>query len=84
MKITDEILIDIGFVYDKERDEFIFKLSSFTVVISKTDKYWMYLQFKHPGYEVATIEDIIKIISSYSIKLGVELNRKDIKNALGL
>ena len=84
MKISNETLIDIGFVYDKKRDEFIFELPSFTVVIMKTDKYWLYLDFKHPGYEIKTIADIITIVSSHSIKLGVEKNKKEIRNVLGI
>lgn len=85
MKITNEILIDIGFIYDREKDDFSYSTVDGTLIrIFKTDKYWLYVNNQHPGYEIECVKDIMGIIYSTGFKNGTKQKIKEIKQVLGI
>lgn len=85
MKITNEILLEIGFIHNKERDEFYFiDISNIHITISKTNKWWLHINNKPPGYEILDIRDLLTVLYSEGIKKGVNQKVKEIKEVLGI
>lgn len=85
MKITNEILLEIGFIHNKERDEFYFiDISNIHITISKTNKWWLHINNNPPGYEILDIRDLLTVLYSEGIKKGVKQKVKEIKEVLGL
>ena len=88
MKITDEILLNIGFEYNNKTGGFELNIVSTNLLSifkhSITNEYWMYWNNKHPGSVVENITDIINIIYNTGWKDGHNQKQKEIKNVLGL
>lgn len=85
MKITNEILLEIGFIYDKERDEFTYITVDNTLIkLFKTDKYWLYIDNQYPGHEIKDVKDILRIFYSVGFKNGAKQKVKEIKQVLGI
>lgn len=85
MKISDEILIDIGFTYNKDRDEFVYSLPwNNEIIIFNTNGYWLYFNSQNPGNRVETVGEILDVVTVHSIKYGSNEKQKEIIKALGL
>jgi hypothetical protein len=93
MKITDNILLELGFVYNSINESFDYELTHnnytqlYLIVIIKNDttgEYWLYWKSQHPGYKVNTVMDIVRIIHTKGIEEGKLNTQSDIKQILGL
>ena len=93
MKITDNVLLELGFDYNSINGSFEYQLPNkkytqeylITIIKNDTvDEYWLYCQLQHPGYKLNNIMDIVRIIHTKGIEEGKLSIQCDIKQILGL
>jgi hypothetical protein len=86
MKLTDDILLDIGFTYSTSREEFTLFIPNVPTltIFNIGGKYSAYINFQHPGIEINNVIDIISLVSKWSVRYGREEKTNEIKSALGL
>jgi hypothetical protein len=88
MKLTDEVLIEIGFSYSTVTKQFTLSVPNGPqiTVYNKQVKntYFMYFNHKHPGNLVVMVCDIFDGISKWGIRYGRTDKINEIKQALEL
>ena len=86
MKLTDDVLIEIGFNYLPATNEFALMIPNGPhILIDKiSNTYCMYFNHKHPDTPVVMVRDIFDGISKWGIRYGRTDKINEIKQALEL
>jgi hypothetical protein len=86
MKLTDDVLIEIGFNYSTVTNEFTLMIPNGPhILIDKiSNTYFMYFNRKPPDTPVVTVRDIFDGISKWGIRYGRTDKINEIKQALEL
>lgn len=87
MKITDEVLIELGFVYNDQGKSFDYEISDdMTLIIfnQENGEYWLYVNSTPPGTLVLHVMDIVVYLLRYSFNEGEDSMRKEIRKLLKL
>ena len=91
MKITDEILLELGFTYNSTNGVFEHHIppnndiDAYLVTVIKSDsrgEYWLYWQSQHPGCVVKTIMDMMYNIQTKGFAEGKTFKVKEFRKLL--
>jgi hypothetical protein len=86
MKITDEILLELGFAYNSVTEGFDLNIgeNKFITIIGGNNEYWCYFNGTHPGSKVESIRSIMNLIYRMGRREGYVEKQNEIKQVLGL
>jgi hypothetical protein len=88
MKITEDILTEIGFMKYKSSDEFYYVLPNNHRInlqyYEDTESFWGNINYEPPGFPIVNLSEIIDVIHKNAVRFGENKKLFEIKTILDI